>query len=66
MRRLTAAAIVLGATLFFTACGPGENDYSAYVTAGGPRCGNNSCEPGDLCLDPEHNQHQGLCRRTPR
>ena len=49
-------------------CGtsPGENDYSAYIAASGAQCGNNRCEPGDLCVDPTYQSSAGLCRRTPR
>ncbi|MCZ7679539.1 MAG: hypothetical protein M5U28_12560 [Sandaracinaceae bacterium] len=58
--------LLLAAMGLASSCGPSENDYSAYITANGPQCGNNKCEPGDLCVDPEHNNFQGLCRRTPR
>ncbi len=60
------AVISIFVAVAFSGCGPGENDYSAYATAGGPQCGNNNCEAGDLCVDPDYNDHQGLCRRTPR
>ncbi len=70
MSRWSIVCVVLfaGLGLLGGGCGasPGPNDYSAYITAGGPQCGNNRCEAGDLCVDPSYQSNAGLCRRTPR
>ncbi|MCA9577902.1 MAG: hypothetical protein H6726_06285 [Sandaracinaceae bacterium] len=65
--RVLVLLVTLIISVGSTSCSstPGPDDYSAYQTANGPRCGNGACEAGDLCVDPEYQNHAGLCRRTP-
>ncbi len=47
---------------FFAPACASEDIYTAYFTAGGPRCGNNYCREGDLCKNPKDNNYTGVCK----
>jgi len=54
--------LLLIAALASVAACHDKSEYSAYVNAGGAQCGNNHCQPGDLCVDPAYQNYAGLCR----